>query len=188
LITSWIKSTGTGYNSIVADVKKIQYSTNYVYVSTDSVPSYNIGPWTNNPNDPSAQDKTYKFPRNPVQKSGTKTKVGLGTVGLWSNGVSMFNADDGMSYNNQGVWNRNAYYWEGESFDSCKGHADQSGTYHNHIDPSCMYTKSSSTHSPIIGFAFDGFPIYGPYGYTDPNDATSAIKRITTSYSLRTDN
>jgi hypothetical protein len=51
-----------------------------------------------------------------------------------------------------------------------------------------MYSKSSSSHSPIIGYAFDGFPIYGPYGYTNPNDATSAIKRIQTSYALRTDN
>jgi hypothetical protein len=81
-ITSWIKSSGNGYNSIVADVKKIQYSTNYVYVSANSVPSYSIGPWSNNPNVPKAQDKTYKIPRNPVQKSGTKTKVGLGTVGI----------------------------------------------------------------------------------------------------------
>ena len=31
--------------------------------------------------------------------------------------------------------------------------------------------KGSSGHSPILGYAFDGFPIYGPYGYdhTDSN-------------------
>ena len=33
-------------------------------------------------------------------------------------------------------------------------------------------------HSPIIGWAFDGNPIYGPYGYTDPTDQSSEINRL----------
>ena len=41
---------------------------------------------------------------------------------------------------------------------------------------------TSSNHSPIIGFAYDGNPIYGPYGYTDPVDNTSAIKRIESGF------
>ena len=43
------------------------------------------------------------------------------------------------------------------------------------------------THSPIIGFAYDGNPIYGPFGYSDPLDATSTPIRMTSSYSLRGD-
>ena len=42
------------------------------------------------------------------------------------------------------------------------------------------------THSPIIGWAFDGNPIYGPYGYTDPTDQSSEISRLDTSYRLKT--
>ena len=34
-------------------------------------------------------------------------------------------------------------------------------------------------HSPIIGWAFDGYPIYGMYGY---NDDQSALTAITSSY------
>ena len=37
----------------------------------------------------------------------------------------------------------------------------------------------------MIGYAFDGFPIYGPFGYTNANDSTSAIKRMVTSYRTR---
>ena len=40
-------------------------------------------------------------------------------------------------------------------------------------------------HSPIIGWMFDGYPIYGPYGYASPLDATSAVKRMQSSFSLR---
>ena len=40
-------------------------------------------------------------------------------------------------------------------------------------------------HSPIIGWAFDGNPIYGPYGYDDPTDQGSEITRLLTSYRLK---
>ena len=41
-------------------------------------------------------------------------------------------------------------------------------------------------HSPIIGWAFDGNPIYGPYAYDDPTDQSSAIRRMASSYALKT--
>ena len=41
-------------------------------------------------------------------------------------------------------------------------------------------------HSPIIGWAYDGNPIYGPYGYSDPTNQGSSIKRMTSSYALKT--
>ena len=72
---------------------------------------------------------------------------------------------DGFSYSTStgtcspqgsGVWQRNAYAYEGISFDSCGGHPDPTSSYHNHIDPKCLYTKDSSTHSPIIGWLSDG--------------------------------
>lgn len=40
-------------------------------------------------------------------------------------------------------------------------------------------------HSPILGWALDGYPIYGPYGYSDPMDAASPIARMDSSYQLR---
>jgi hypothetical protein len=44
----------------------------------------------------------------------------------------------------------------------------------------------NTNHSNIIGWAFDGNPIYGPYGYTDGDDIQSGISLITPSYSLDT--
>ena len=43
---------------------------------------------------------------------------------------------------------------------------------------------ATKTHSPIIGFAYDGNPIYGPFGHENPLDSTSSIVRMTSSYSL----
>jgi hypothetical protein len=40
-------------------------------------------------------------------------------------------------------------------------------------------------HSPILGWAYDGNPIYGPYGYSDPTDDASRILRMVSSYGLK---
>jgi len=40
----------------------------------------------------------------------------------------------------------------------------------------------NTKHSPLIGWAYDGNPIYGCFGYTDSNDETSAIKLIESGY------
>ncbi|MBK8723215.1 MAG: YHYH protein [Saprospiraceae bacterium] len=37
----------------------------------------------------------------------------------------------------------------------------------------------------MLGFAWDGYPIYGPYAYTNTN-GTGAIKRMVSSYVLTT--
>jgi len=37
-------------------------------------------------------------------------------------------------------------------------------------------------HSPIIGWSYDGNPIYGPFGYTDPDDINSPLKILQPGY------
>ena len=45
-----------------------------------------------------------------------------------------------------------------------------------------------SGHSPIIGWAYDGNPIYGPYGLEDPADVQSDVKRMISSYEIVSSN
>ena len=54
------------------------------------------------------------------QSAATKRANNLGAVGFWKDGVAIYNANDGNSYNNKSVWYRNAYYWEGNFFFFCK--------------------------------------------------------------------
>jgi uncharacterized protein (TIGR03437 family) len=86
------------------------------------------------------------------------------------------------------------------------GHQPNFGDYHHHAQPICLRAqlddnveavKTSRTgttyresdgpysHSPILGWAMDGNPIYGPYGYSDPTDSTSEVARMSSSFSLR---
>ena len=52
-------------------------------------------------------------------------------------------------------------------------------------NPNYHEDTSNLVHSPILGWSFDGYPVYGPYGYSDPSDPTSPIRRMETSYQLR---
>jgi hypothetical protein len=45
---------------------------------------------------------------------------------------------------------------------------------------------ATKVHSPILGFAYDGVPIYGPFGYQNPVDSTSSIARLSSGYRLKT--
>lgn len=56
-------------------------------------------------------------------------------------------------------------------------------------NPSALRTEISdnnpNTHSPIIGYAYDGNPIYGPYGYSDPTNPQSSVTRLSSGYQLK---
>ena len=187
IVSGWLVNTtgATGYNGIPSNVQRVQYSAGNVYITCTGVPAYGIGPWPGNPNVATNQNFVFKITRTPQANTGTATATPLGHTGLWSNGVSIFNARDAMSYLNQGVWNQNAIVVEGPSFDACLGHPAPNGEYHHHLNPRCLYNDHDSTrHSPLIGFALDGYPIYGAYGYASAS-TPGAIKSMRTSYRAR---
>ena len=64
--------------------------------------------------------------------------------------------------------------------DSHNAHTQPDGAYHYHGDPMAIYDSSGQTASGVIGFAADGFPIYGPF-----IDKSGSIRRVTSSYVLK---
>jgi hypothetical protein len=182
IVTKWKLSTGVGYNNIKADVIGVKYDANFVYVTTNDIPSYQVGPFPRRANNPRAQNETYVFPRRAVNETEKKTKVGKGPIGLFINGQAIF-GPMGKSYKNKGRWVYDANKTECIYFDNCNGHVDKHGRYHSHTNPICLYNASIACfHSPLIGYMLDGFPIYGPFGYANPFNPLSGLKRMVSSY------
>jgi hypothetical protein len=120
----------------------------------------------------------------------------------WNNAQSKFCGGPIQGCTGDGVWNRDAIVYEKAGFDCSKGHP--AGTnYHHHQNPSAfkldktvisticnlydadaLYAIDSTKHSPLIGYALDGFPIYGAYAYKN-TDGTGGIVRMKSSYQLR---
>ncbi len=165
-----------------------------------------------NPSQAVHRNYLFKIPLKPAEQKATKTAVGLGQIAVLINGVPIYNYADARSYNNQNVWHQNAIFFERTGFDCAVGHPAPimgggagggavSGQYHHHQNPTAfniaavkmsdvcdmyladgLYVPDPTKHGPLIGFAFDGYPIYGAYGYAT---GTSTVKRITPSYRLR---
>jgi len=232
IITSWLRNTtgitGRHYvsgnptpitDAVLANVQTVQYSNNWVYVTTNGIPAYITGPFLDgNPSLATSRNGAiFRFPLNPTQNTGTPTNTNGGNIGLFKNGVALFDYRDGVSWKNStgqvcggpimgctgdGVWNRDAVYAERIGFDCAKAHPAM-GNYHHHQNPSAfnldliqlsticdtypsdgLYVINTNEHSPLIGFAYDGFPIYGAYGYAN-TDGTGGIVRMKSSYQLR---
>lgn len=187
----WINNTQTGFAGALTNVQQVNYSSTFVYVKTQDIPSWIpvLYDWPNNPWFAVPMNYQFRFRLNPTPNVGPETKTGYGHIGLWKNGCSIYNPKDAKSYQDSSVWFQNAWYWEhllGETFDSCIGHPNQSGEYHTHVSPACLWNfEDSLVASPLLGYAFDSYPIYGGYGHADPLDTTSAIIRLKSSYRLR---
>jgi hypothetical protein len=200
--SSWVGASLIN-SAVLCDVQSVQFSDDNVYIHSSGIPRYPTGPYpAGNPAVASEQDYLFRIPREPAINNGFPTGTGLGAIGVLVNGLPLFNASDAMSYNNQGVWFQNAVFFENGGFDCSKGHPAQ-GAYHHHQLPMrfdastapgsdvCddfpsdgLYTLDVSQHSPIIGWAFDGYPIYGPFGHAN-EDGSGAVVRIESSYQFR---
>lgn len=229
-ISSWLRNTtgiiGRHYvsgnstpinDTYLANVQTVKYSTNFVYVNCTGIPSYVIGPYLDgNPNQGADNANLYKIPLVPVANTGSLSPTTGGTIGIFINGVSLFDYRDGVSWQNStnslkggplggvgdGIWNRDAVVGERLGFDCSKGHPAMTN-YHHHQNPSAfnldltvisticnlyasdaLYVINPTVHSPLIGYAYDGFPIYGAYGYKN-TDGTGGIVRMKSSFTLR---
>lgn len=178
----WFNTTNNKYNSILTDVEAVYYTTSIVYVKTSGVPNYyKDGVSVNNAKDLQA---VWSLPRTQTPAS-TGPSVQGGQLGVMYDGSVFFHPGDAQSYNNAGVWNRLAYYFEGNDMDAYNGHSTPDQMYHHHFDNLALHDWDSSKHSPIVAYSFDGYPVYGPFGYAN-TDGTGGITRMKTSYSTKT--
>lgn len=235
VVTGWLQNTtsimGKHYvtgnstpinDNVLANVQKVQYNSTNVYVSATGIPAYITGPFQDgNPSLATAQNSIFKIPLNPIHNTGTAVATMGGNIGVFINGVALFDYRDGVAWNNNTqalcggpgnnpcpggpiatqTWNRDAVPAERVGFDCSKAHP-ANGNYHHHQNPSAfsldlvetsticdaypsdgLYVINPNEHSPLLGFAYDCFPIYGAYAYAN-TDGTGGISRMKSSYQL----
>jgi len=119
-----------------------------------------------------------------------------GAVAVAVNGVPIYGPEEGPG--GDAVALHFSYFDEDRQpifLGYCTSHS--AGTsFHYHYDAQCQFWEppegddmsnygiskiDDTQHSPIIGWAFDGYPIYGMYGYGDDGQT---IQSITSSYAV----
>lgn len=110
--------------------------------------------YDHNPNSIGAQNFDVSVPVNPAVNA-TPSCLSGGAIGITVTGVAVFDGFDAAGYDAVAR----------EEQDACHGHPDQSSTYHYHgWLQACVPDAGSPAHnSSLLGYAADGFGIYGPW-------------------------
>jgi len=129
---------------------------------------------------PTKRSLDFRIPSNAVLGTTTQALPAKyeGTVGVAVNGVLLVGHHVDALGGEEGEMTM--------TFDNCGGHGGKDHKYHYHVPPLCLlvslggevpkrsdwwlakhpeaqWPKVTSKQSPIIGWAVDGFPIFGPY-------------------------
>jgi hypothetical protein len=148
-------------------------------------------------------DKSFTMPINPSEAS-SNTELALGVVNVvLLNGVvvdilpaACYGEGNGQTLGEEKIGCEgdqidNPWRYDPMSSlnsfgtDSHNAHVQPDGTYHYHGNPVALFAQncsSESSASPVIGFAADGFPVYG----SCIDDGNSGIRQVTSSYQLKT--
>ncbi len=104
-----------------------------------------------NPNSIEPHTVALSLPAHPTI-AASPSCLPMGMIGIAVNGVALFNALDDS--------HRDAVAHETQ--DACEGHPQMRGIYHYHSIPTCLTGTSVKGQERLVGYALDGFPIFGP--------------------------
>ena len=174
----------------------------------NQIPNHDFGQNVRWPHKPAQNVETIAIPRQPAP-ADKPVPLGLGPAAIMLNGVKWEpnpaacfavgrdapgreRIGCGPSLNDH-PWRYNiGSQLNNFSFDDYHAHVQKGGMYHYHSTPRVLYTKNAqllddsdcavSGPSPVIGFALDGYPVFGPC----LKDESGVVRSARSSYVLKT--
>jgi len=142
------------------------------------------------PNNVSAQNNNLKIPISP-DHAASSTAISLAMDNaILLNGVKVdllaaacFGVGDGKTGCNDinQAWRYDPMFAaNGFRVDTHNAHSQPDGSYHYHGTPNALYQDdNNNSESPLVGFAADGYPIFGPYF-----DDNGTIRKAVSSFQV----
>ena len=158
-------------------------------IRANGLPDHAVGqfPRRGNPNRISAQTYEFRMEARP-RTVGVPTPIQGAIFGIALNGIP-FDPATAEFWNGDRHWN----YEAKSSFidlglDENNAHVQPNGAYHYHGLPKGLLLRLNGEGGKMVllGYAADGFPIYNNYGHMDPMDIRTPLKKIRSSYQLKT--
>ena len=155
--SAWVRSASTDrpeLRKIMPEVHEVAVQGDYVEIRSAGLSMTNLGVFQNPlSGEGGVRELRFRFPRSP-QVSQKPMWVGPAEIGVFLNGVPLYNRFAGASYLGRNVW---------------------------HFDTVAM-SKSFGvlekiTQPVLLGFAMDGYPIYGPWAGVD-----GVVRRMSSGY------
>jgi hypothetical protein len=161
----WIRSrvAGASVQPIAPDVHEIGIDANFVRIRSAGLSFQSFGPLQAAPLNPNGGARHFEFriPRIPTPQP---TLAPPGVTGVFINGVPIYNPAGALSYQEQDIWHVDAVALSDDGTLTVTGRP--APVPHPVATPPLLQAllDRNTEHSPLIGFALDGYPIYGPYG------------------------
>jgi len=171
--SAWLRAGDIGQDGrvgssdrLVTNNVTIRFEAGAMAIRTHGLPNHPTGRFPElgfgNPNYITEKIRTFYFPLTPnpnpkhfvTDVNNANHALPMGPIGLAVNGVVFFNPFDMNSED------------ASDFMDRCCGHPAPDGQYHYHKYPICVnspWADDGKAHSPLLGWAFDGYPLYGPY-------------------------
>ncbi|MEQ2008996.1 MAG: YHYH protein [Limisphaerales bacterium] len=180
---------GDGKNPAPSQVS-ITVEGGFRVIKANGLPDHAPGQFPNrgNPNVVAAQSYSYRVPAQP-KENAQFTRLAMHPFGVALNGV-VFDpgAAEWWQMDPRSGWTLDPISGSQKlGIDRHNAHVQPTGAYHYHGMPTGLVEKLSGGKEKVVqmGWAADGFPIYGPWDYSDAKSTNSAVKRMKSSYQLR---
>ncbi len=167
-------------------------------IRANGVPDHDVGSFPNpgNPNSITAQSYNYAVPVTPSGAGAAARIFGITTSGAVLDPGTAERWNDSASWSYEALRYATASpYFSGTGrtdltmhptalgLDCNFAHVQPTGAYHYHgIPTGLMPSRPALT---FVGWAGDGYPIYGRWDYSNPADTASALREMRSSYRLR---
>ena len=196
----------SGFDNHLCQLSFITNET-HIEITSNGIPNHDLesGPGCCT----STQEHVWTIPLEPTNQTDCNPSVSTdgctmaperGAVAFAANGVPIFGPEDGPGGDavagQEGAYEEDRQHvWLG----ICHAHSGPGGEYHYHADSNCIHwhpdeengeswsdysidsSRNVTSHSPIVGFALDGYPIYGFVGW----DSDGEVTEMTSSYRLK---
>ena len=188
-------SQSVSSNSTLKNEVEITIKDGFREITSNGIPNHATGAFPNrgNPNSIGPQQYHFRMPLEP-KANERPTPMRGSLFGVALNGI-VFDPGTAEFWNNdrRAGWNYEALGGAlNLGVDQNHAHVQPSGAYHYHGIPTGLSErlaksgeKRAAKSMLLIGYAADGFPIYGPEAHADANDPSSALKKMKSSYRLK---
>lgn len=169
------------------------------HVASNGIPKHPVGRFPNRGNPHSIRPQQYDF-ELPADPKPAETITSIYLAGRFGPPNMPF----GVAVNGVLFDPGTAEFWQGDrsggwnyealggavplGIDENFAHVQPRGAYHYHGIPEQLLKElgfDATKHSPLVGWAADGFPLYCMYAYADPQDPKSEVVQLRPSFRLK---
>jgi hypothetical protein len=179
--TVWIRTPPAVPPSAGApDVHAVELTEDQVVVHSAGVSLAYLGLLQSSPWPAGVRQFAIHLPRHPQAAGGRHAPVPAEVAGVFVNGMPIYNHFLAASYQGQNLWHFDRIAGSDDGTLTATGHPDANREHGGAAGLLEALAPGTGKHSPLIGYALDGYPVYGPWGYVD-----GTLRRMRSSYRLR---